>query len=574
MKSRCLLYLFVLSAPVLAFSLDREAFTFSNYKLDVRVEPDQQRLGVRGRITLRNDSQTAQKIAVLQISSSLHWSLIQAGGQPLQFVLQPFTSDIDHTGELSEAIVTLPKLVPPKATMDLDIGYEGVIVLDATRLSRLGAPDSTARATDWDQISANFTAVRGVGYVAWYPVATEAADLSEGGAFFDTVGRWKRRESGSAMQLKVSITMHAFEVPQIMFNDLLCSIGNYEQMGANLHAEAECLSQPARLNTPTIVIANYKGLDHTAIEVRYLPGHDEAAANFAEQAEKVAPFIVDWFGPRLERAKAADLPDANSSAFEDGGLLLMPLVGSDSTQHALAAIHQLTHVTIWSYRPWISEGLAHFSQALYLEREKGRPTALEYMRLHSSAFATIDKQIAPGTDDETARSLVNTLDEETYRSKAMRVWWMLRDMLGDQALKKAIASYHPEQDKEPSCMPRLIQAQTQKELEWFFDDWIYRDRGLPDFKIDSVFPRKTLPDGYMVTVTVSNQGLAGAEVPVTIKFEGGEITQRLVVRGKSSSVTRFAVPKAPEEVVVNDGSVPESDTTNNTFRVVLDDSPK
>ena len=69
----------------------------------------------------------------------------------------------------------------------------------------------------------------------------------------------------------------------------------------------------------------------------------------------------------------------------------------------------------------------------------------------------------------------------------MCVWWMLRDMVGDQALKKALASYRPEQDKEPSYMQKLIQAQTQKNLEWFFDDWVYRDRGLPDFKVESAF---------------------------------------------------------------------------------------
>ncbi len=38
-----------------ASALDREAFTFTNYDLDVRVEPEQQRLAVRGKLTLRND---------------------------------------------------------------------------------------------------------------------------------------------------------------------------------------------------------------------------------------------------------------------------------------------------------------------------------------------------------------------------------------------------------------------------------------------------------------------------------------------------------------------------------------
>src|SRR5205807_7622248 len=89
-----------------AFSPDREAFTFASYDLNVRVEPDQQRLGVRGKITLRNDSATPQKIAVLQISSSLDWRSIRAGGKQLQFVSQPYASDVDHTGALSEAVVT------------------------------------------------------------------------------------------------------------------------------------------------------------------------------------------------------------------------------------------------------------------------------------------------------------------------------------------------------------------------------------------------------------------------------------------------------------------------------------
>src|SRR4030088_1981682 len=91
-----------------AITLDREAFTFIKYDLNVQVEPEQQRLGVRGKITLRNDSQSSQKVAVLQISSSLDWRSIKSSGKPLQFVSQPFTSDIDHTGALSEAIVTLP----------------------------------------------------------------------------------------------------------------------------------------------------------------------------------------------------------------------------------------------------------------------------------------------------------------------------------------------------------------------------------------------------------------------------------------------------------------------------------
>src|SRR5216684_3581638 len=162
-----------LALPGLA--LDREAFTFTNYNLDVRIEPEQQRLAVRGKIILRNDSASQQKNLSLQFSSSLDWRSIQLDGKPAQFISQPYRSDIDHTGALSEAIITLPKEIPPKGAVELEIGYEGIIPLDATRLTRIGVPAELARHSDWDKIDKSFTGVRGVGYVAWYPIATESA---------------------------------------------------------------------------------------------------------------------------------------------------------------------------------------------------------------------------------------------------------------------------------------------------------------------------------------------------------------------------------------------------------------
>ena len=565
MKFRFLLYLCVLCASVVnCFSLDREAFTFTNYDLNVSVEPDQQRLGVRGKITLRNDSPAPQKIAVLQISSSLDWRSIKSAGQQLQFISQPYTSDVDHTGALTEAIVTLPSAIPPKATIEIEIAYEGVIVLDATRLTRIDTPEDAARSSDWDQIGTKFTAVRGAGNVAWYPIATESASLSEGTELFETIARWRTREAASTVHMHFSIPINGDEQkPELLLNATACQSAHE----AAHEFVADCTYQSLGLSTPCIVIANFDSLDRPSIAVHFLPGHDIAATNYADAAEKVAPFIVEWFGRPHSKPQTADLNDPDDAPFESGSLLLLPLPSIDPKPASLTAAHQLTHAAFSSPRAWINEGLAHFAQALYVEQQNGRTVAIDYLKSHRSSLTPTQNNEGASQSNETARSLINTADEQLSRSKALSVWWMLRDMLGDQALKKAIASYRPEQDKEPSYMPGLIQAQTQKDLEWFFDDWVYRDRGLPDFKIESVFPRKTLPEGYMVTITVANQGAAGAEVPVTVKFSGGEIRQRLIVKGKSSAVIRIPVPKAPEEVVVNDGSVPESDTTNNTFRV-------
>ncbi|MGC2136238.1 MAG: M1 family aminopeptidase [Candidatus Sulfotelmatobacter sp.] len=559
-----------------AFSLDREAFTFTKYDLDVRIEPDQQRLGVRGTITLRNDSQAPQKIAVLQISSSLDWRSIRSGGKQLQFVSQSYTSDIDHTGTLSEAIVTLPEAAPPKGTVDLEIAYEGVIVLDATRLTRIDMPESIANSTDWDQISAKFTGVRGAGYVVWYPVATEAGSLSEGTSPFDIVGRWKTRETASTMHLKVSVPSDdEAEKPELMVNATTCPTA----LEVRHQFQADCTYRSLGMVVPMFLIADYEVVDRAAVEVHFLRGHDAAAANYADAADKVAPFITEWFGKARSKAQTADLADPNAPPFESGSLLLTPLTSADPKLAGLAAAHQLTHAAFFSPRPWINEGLAHFAQAIYLEHLNGREAAVDYMGVHRSALSAVEKEkenltTAPRSEDEARRSLLNTTNEELYRSKAMSVWWMLRDMVGEPALKKALASYHAEEDKEPSYMQRLIQAQTKSDLEWFFDDWVYRDRGLPELKIESAFTRKTAPEAYILTITVNNLGAAGAEVPLTVKFAGGEVAQRLVVRGKSNGVIRVEVPKPPEEVSVNDGSVPESETTNHVFKIEVSDAAK
>src|ERR1700690_1872467 len=160
MKRLCVLCV-LCGSSFFAAALDREAFTITKYDLEVQLEPQQQRLGARGRITLRNDSALPQKIAALQISSSLNWRSIRAEGKPVQYVSQPYMSDIDHTGALSEAIVTLPAEIKPKESVELEIGYEGVIPRDTTRLSQVGVPEEIAKHSSWDQIGSAFTAVGG-----------------------------------------------------------------------------------------------------------------------------------------------------------------------------------------------------------------------------------------------------------------------------------------------------------------------------------------------------------------------------------------------------------------------------
>ncbi|HVN19750.1 MAG TPA: hypothetical protein VMU05_13280 [Dongiaceae bacterium] len=552
-----LCFLCVFCGASFCFSLDREAFSITNYDLQLQIEPEQHRLGARGKITLRNDTGAPQKIAVLQISSSLDWRAIRAGDKMVQFVSQPYTSDIDHTGSLSEAIVTLPQEVAPKGTIDLNIAYEGVIVLDATRLTRIGTPEDVAKNSDWDRIDENFTAVRGAGYVAWYPIETDSASLSEGNDLSEVLHRWKERESASEMSLLFESTGNYKILANGYKGNFVVNVEKPSSVGA--------FSMYPGASVPTFVLADYRSIDlNSGSSVNFLPGKEALAKVYANALENL-DVLPESHGPA--DMQVVQLPESGAAPFVSGSLLLSPLSPlTDETM--LILVYAMARQKAASPRPWINEGLAHVAQLLYIEKTHGRTAALEYLKAHADLLRDSEARVAQSdpTSGTTSHSLISATDDLYLQSKAMWVWWMLRDMLG-ASFDIALFSYQAPADKDPSYMPRVIAAHTERDLSWFFDDWVYHDRGLPEFKVGSAFASKTPTNGFLLTVTLDNTGTAGAEVPVVIKFAGGEVTKRIEMRAKSKTTVRVETPAAPQEIRVNDGSVPERNTNNNVFKV-------
>src|SRR3954471_12973745 len=120
LQSRRLVWLaLILMAALPLFGVDRSAFTFTRYDLHASVRPDQRALDVEGTIELRNDSTAPQSAVPLQISSSLTWLRVSIGDEQPSWISQTYTSDIDHTGALSEAIITLDKPLAPKSSMKI-----------------------------------------------------------------------------------------------------------------------------------------------------------------------------------------------------------------------------------------------------------------------------------------------------------------------------------------------------------------------------------------------------------------------------------------------------------------------
>jgi hypothetical protein len=575
-----LLLSFLFAVASSAAAIDREAFTISRYQLEVQVDRSAHVIAVTGKLTLRNDSNKPQKLATLQVSSSLAWNAIVLDDKPVQWLGDNYTSDIDHTGSLSEAIITLPREIPPAATVTLGVQYGGTITPDATRLTRMGAPAEVTTRNDWDQISDAFTAVRGLGYVTWYPVAIEAVSLSDGNAVFDAIARWKHRHDRSEFDAAFAIEAGEGKQPlRIATNMADSHQGNPtpelrdDKTSHQLFAKASVLGLGETV--PTFAIADYVELARPAIMLFHLADHTSLARDYAVAAEANDPLLLDWLGDPTESARIIELTDPNANPWQNGPVLFTPLREAPAATLQLLLLPAQVAARFHSPHAWIQDGLERFLQTVAVERRSGRRAALEFLDQYREPLVQAEQAVHPKATKSSPNSnaasntLLNTNDDLYLRGKGGFVFWMLRDMTGSEAMQRAISSYRGGADKDPSYFQHLVQTTAKRDLEWFFDDWVYRDRGLPEFHVESAYTRPLLNEAksFLVTATIENRGTAGAEVPVLIQTPSGEKSARVLVKAGEKATGRIEMPIAPAKIVVNDGSVPEANLGNNVYEI-------
>ena len=542
-------------------TLDRNAFTFLNWNLNLRIEPASESLFARGKVTLRNDSERPQKHASLQISSSLRWASIRLNGAVLPFATEQLRSDLDHSGKVQEAVLNLPAAVAPGAAIELEVGYSGTVSLDTTRLAQIGVPIEVRTATDYDRITPTFTCLRGVGHVLWFPVSLEPALLSDGNKVFQETSAWAVRHSTSSM----TVRMDGNEETSHHWN-ANAQIVRIEFAGAV--SSLDMIWQHLGLAGPVLIGGQYQELVATAspaaaaaFKVAFFSEHANEANDYARVIRETPSMIV---GRSKIPAQLIELPEAQDSTFEADTMLLTALKPIDRKSLEVTLAYVLTHQSLWSPRAWIYAGAAHFAQALMRERQDGRAAAIAYMEQRLAPLTLEDSGAA---DLVKSNSLVNTTSEVFYRTKAMYVWWMLREIVGQRAVLDALQHYEPDADKEPSYVQKLLEKNAHQDLEWFFDDWVYQDRGLPEFTISNGYARPSLQGIYLVSATIENQGGAAAEVPIVVHTQNGDVPSRIRVPAHGKTALRVEVSSRPLDITVNDGSVPEVDRTDNTTSV-------
>jgi hypothetical protein len=550
-----------------ATDAERLAVAFTALDLDVHLQTAAQQIAVRALVSIRNDGKAPLTRIPLQISSSLQWEQIRIAGRTIPFTVATLNSDTDHTGQLHEASVSLPTPLAPGAALQLDVAYSGSVEPTAKRLVSLGTPEDVARHSDWDEISPSFTGLRGFGNVVWYPVASIPVFLGDGSRLFDEIGRHKLALSHAHFRLRLTAEFPHGQPPTVaLINGLPAPLTVNESQVPDPDLAGIAT---ASIDTPSIgflapslflaVRTPHPGPNLTAFTV---PDNDISMQSWLDEAAGVTPFLQSWLGhqPRTQ-LNLLDLPDPSDAPFETGALLATSLHTGPADPLDTALVHAFTHAyTLSASNPapaWFNEGLATFVESLWVEKQHGRERALEMLENDRSALALLEPS-SPG--DSAGTPLPVAIAPVYYRTKAAYVFWMLRDLTSDEALSRALSAWvaEPPSQSTVASLPSLLkQAGVNRDLAWFFADWIDTDKGLPDLTIENVFPNAAQAGSYLVAVNVINTGYAAADVPLTVRTAKNFVTETIFVPAHGRAVKRLVVLGPPTQVQLNDGTVPE-----------------
>ncbi|SNT14404.1 hypothetical protein SAMN05421770_104368 [Granulicella rosea] len=570
---------------------ERATVSVSGYDLDLHLTPAAARIEAHATLTLRNTGSTPLSRIPLQLSSTLRWQSFAlrtaSGAEKLNFTQSPIATDADHTGYAQEAVLTLPAPLAPGASLTVTTFYAGEIRQSGARLEMIGAAPAVAAQSDWDQISAAETeaptALRGFGNVLWYPCARPAALLGDGNRLFALLGQTRLEGASATIRLRLTLEYVGEPPANAIFDGVLSPFDHTantdDQVISQTHgiATVSFATRTIGFRIPDLFVVDKLPETGDNQLVSAMTDRPDAAMPYQEAAVQAEPLVADWLGPTP--ISPLLLLDHAGQTFEDEALLVTPL-HAKATPEELAPIlvHGLTHASLRSVHPWIEEGVAEFMNLVATEQAHGRAAAISQLQQQSNVIALAEPDLNAGSD--AGQPLIAASSEIFFRAKAAAVWWQLRGILGDDLLKQGLQAYrrsealNPAFDREPAAMQRTLEKVSQRDLAWFFDDWVNRDRSLPDLTIIGVTPHP-LPaiagknPGYLVAVEVRNDGDASAEIPVTVRSGELSATERLRIPARSSASTRIPFQGTPESVQVNDGGMPELRATAHTREIKL-----
>ena len=229
---------------------------------------------------------------------------------------------------------------------------------------------------------------------------------------------------------------------------------------------------------------------------------EEARASFAKLAAMVALFsektgfeypypkyaqtMVRDFGGAMENITATTMTD--NAVYDKRALL--DVSSEDLVAHELAHSWFGNSLTCRDWGElWLNESFATLMEAIWTEHDKGRDDYLyEIYQDQETYFQAWSNGVRRPISTRRYPDPDSVFDAYSYQ-RGGAVLNMLRFVLGDQMFWTAIRHYvkkHQYQVVETQNLVVAIEEATGQNLQWFFDQWIYK-MGHPEFDITSSY---------------------------------------------------------------------------------------
>lgn len=174
----------------------------------------------------------------------------------------------------------------------------------------------------------------------------------------------------------------------------------------------------------------------------------------------------------------------------------------------------------WSHG-WLNESFATYMELLWRERHLG-PDEYREGVIDNTNLYLAERYRRPIVSN-VFREPIDIFDRHLYE-KGSIVVHMLRGVLGDAQFFRAIQRYCRDNQFRNVVTQNLvdaIEAETGRNLEWFFDQWVYKP-GHPEFKVAWSWDDQA----HLATVAVkqtqkTDDGTPVFRAPVTIDFRKG-----------------------------------------------------
>jgi aminopeptidase N len=481
---------------------------------DVRLHPDAGRIEVAAKLALAHGGVEARKDVLLLLAAGLEVERASFDGAGVA---------TERDGAVLR--VKLPKEWPPATEATLEIRYAGP-----------GSPDGAPLRLEAD-------GGYGIGAGGWLPSGA-IGDLFTYEATFRAPAGYEVVASGAQRPAPPAAAGEA----AFAFASDLPLFGVYFAYGRFATVRGEWRGRPISVHAIT------KGFDRGQAFI------DEARAILDLYAERFGD--IPW--PKLAIVEA-DLPPILAGTGPASMLLLERksfAPGGAPPRNLMA--HELAHQW-WGnlvpptlapgYAPWLSEGLATYADALYLEERDGAAAARE----HLTKYAHLYYEIVLHVPDEPLDDAWMT--SPAYRAiayeKAARTVHMLRYALGDEAFFRGLRDYAAAnrfQDSTTDSLRLALEKASGRDLAGFFADWMKRP-GVPSLAIAGVRAQPAAGGEFSVECEVKEEGTLFRVPAIELRFEAadGRTEARRIALTQADETFRFELPFAPERAVLDPG---------------------